>query len=66
MLNEIPGIEAAHRVGEQFIEFKLSEDEKTIDRMVRELTNANIGIREIRPEQNTLEDVFFSLTRGGR
>lgn len=64
ILKGITGIEAVRGVAEQFIEFKLSEDEAVIEQVVRQFTAANIGISEIRPEQSTLEDVFFSLTRG--
>lgn len=64
ILNSLDQISGARKVGELFVEFTLNGDESVVDRIVRSLIEKNIGVREIRPEVSTLEDVFFSLTRG--
>ncbi len=59
-LTSLPGVRRVERIGERAIVY--GEEDRLVGRVVAALEEAGVPFTDLRTEQPTLEDVFFTLT----
>ncbi|MDA9951587.1 ABC transporter ATP-binding protein [Oligoflexaceae bacterium] len=64
-INETAGIEDVSDLGHGYVEFSSASD-AVLDKLMSKMIESGVNVRELRPERNSLEEVFFKLTKGGR
>lgn len=64
-IRELHGVVSCKPIGDAYIEFELKSTEESLDHILSELLSLGCGVREIRQERGSLEEIFFQLTKGG-